>query len=44
MRIITLKDGTLLIAAANDEEVEKVVISGGTWSKTFTEEECDTLL
>ena len=35
MRIQRLKDKTLWIAAANGEEVERVIISGGTWSATY---------
>ena len=43
MRIQRLKDGVLWIAAANDEEVERVIISGGTWSAVYEkEEQCDT--
>lgn len=38
MRIIRLKDGVLWIAAANDEEVREVIISGGTWNKAFVED------
>lgn len=38
MRIQRLKDGVLWIAAANDEEVREVIISGGTWSKAFVED------
>lgn len=35
MRIQRLKGRTLWIAAANGEEVERVIISGGTWSATY---------
>jgi len=35
MRIQRLKNGVLWIAAANDEEVETVIISAGTWNKVF---------
>jgi len=35
MRIRRLKDGVLWIAAANDEEVNEVVINAGTWNKRF---------
>lgn len=35
MRIQRLKDKTLWIAAANGEEVDKIIISAGTWSATY---------
>lgn len=35
MRIQRLKDRTLWIAAANDEEVDKIIISAGTWSAVY---------
>jgi len=35
MRILSLKDGTLRIAAANDDEVNEVIVSAGTWVKWF---------
>ena len=35
MRIQRLKDRTLWIAAANDEEVDKIIISAGTWSAIY---------
>lgn len=38
MRIIRLKGGTLWIAAANDEQVERVIISGGTWKAVYEKE------
>ena len=39
MRIQRLKNGVLWIAAANDEEVETVIISAGTWNKVFEAKE-----
>lgn len=35
MRILSLKDGVLRIAAANDDEVNEVIVSAGTWVKWF---------
>lgn len=35
MRIQRLKDGVLWIAAHNDEKVEQIIISAGTWNKRF---------
>lgn len=35
MRIQRLKDRTLWIAASNEEEVDKIIISAGTWSATY---------
>lgn len=35
MRIQRLKDKTLWIAANNEEEVDKIIISAGTWSAVY---------
>ena len=35
MRIQRLKDGVLWIAASNDEKVNQIIISAGTWKAVY---------